>query len=132
MQGTTLNRAAIEEANKIDLSARAITNETNEGLWASLGYIARYGLLVVTVWLLPTSPRGVSQGSSPAINLLSPKNGGQIVVATNDGWLKTIDGNESHEGLFQVDDSAVYAFKDERPATFDTFAVMIPGKGDNL
>jgi hypothetical protein len=55
-------------------------------------------------------------------------------VATNEGWFKTIDGinNEERAVEFSRDDLAVYTFKDEKPATFDTFAVLIPRKGDNL
>jgi hypothetical protein len=79
---------------------------------------------------MPT--RGVSQASSSPINLLSPKNGGQVVVATNEGWFKTIDGNEERAVQFSRNDLVVYAFRDEKPATFDTFAVLIPRKGDNL
>src|SRR5271166_1839482 len=125
MRGISLNRAAIEEANKSDLSARATTDELNCGL-----HIVCKGLLVVTVWLLLAPTHGLSQASSTSINLLNPKNGGQVVVSASDAWLKTIDGNESRGMQLNRDDSAVYAFKNERPATFDTFAVLIPGKLD--
>jgi hypothetical protein len=64
--------------------------------------------------------------------LLDPKKGGQVVAGTNDGWLRTIDGRENYYIEFGLDDWAVYAFKDQRPATFDTFAVLIPSKGNNV
>jgi hypothetical protein len=127
MRGTSLNRAAIEEANKSDLSARATTDEMNCGL-----HIVCKGLLVATLWLLLAPTHGLSQADATSINLLSKNNGGQVVVATNEGWFKTIDGNEKRAVQFSRDDLVVYAFKDEQPAAFDTFAVLIPWKGDNL
>lgn len=127
MRGISLNRAAIEAPNKSDLSAGATTNEMNCGL-----HIVRKGLLVVTLWLLLEPTHGFSQTDDTSINLLSKNNGGQVVVATNQGWFKTIDGNEKHAVEFSRDDLVVYAFKDEQPAVFDTFAVLIPWKGDNL
>jgi hypothetical protein len=68
--------------------------------------------------------------STSAINLLSSENGGHIIVATNDRWLYAIDGDENN---WQYIDSgvfggwAVYGFKDERPAIFNTFKVLILG-----
>jgi hypothetical protein len=133
MRRTSLNRAAIEEANKSDLSARA-TTEMNRGLPVgkerSFRHISRKGLLVASLSLLLAPTLGLSQAGSTSINLLSPKNGGQVVVAASDAWLKTIDGNESRGMELRRDESAVYAFKNERPATFDTFAVLIPGTLD--
>lgn len=85
---------------------------------------------MATISLLLTPSDGLSQASSTSINLLNPKNGGQVVVATSNGGLKTINGNESRGMLLHGDDSAVYAFKGERPATFDTFAVLIPGRAE--
>lgn len=136
MQGISLNRAAIREANSTDCGTRAITHRGIRGLRtrkaSRLERTTCYGLLWVTVCLLLMPTRGVSQASSSPINLLSPKNGGQVVVATNESWFKTIDGNEKRAVQFSRDDSVVYAFKDEQPAAFDTFAVLIPFKGDNL
>jgi hypothetical protein len=79
-------------------------------------------------------PRGgtASQQSDPApgvpsqrkgINLLAPENGGQLLLVPSDHWLATIDGKEN--GVW-IGGEAVYAFKDERQATFDTFTVLIP------
>jgi hypothetical protein len=63
------------------------------------------------------------------INLLSPENGGHLVAASSDVWVATIDGKEEpSEGMIyqQGYGEAVYAFKDERPATFDMFTMFIP------
>jgi hypothetical protein len=72
-----------------------------------------------------TSP---TKSQSSVINLLSPENGGQVIVATNDRWRYTIDGDEQNwryidEGFFGG--WAVYGFRGDRPATFDTFKVLI-------
>jgi hypothetical protein len=58
------------------------------------------------------------------INLLAQENGGHLVVGPNDSWRGTIDGREdiSIVGLGE----AVYGFKDNRLAAFDTFVVLIP------
>jgi hypothetical protein len=93
--------------------------------------IARYSLLWATVWLLLVLTLGASKASSSSINLLDPKNGGQVVVTTSDRWLRTID-SEGGGTQLAVDEWAVYAFKDERPATFDAFAVLIPDSGNNV
>jgi hypothetical protein len=64
------------------------------------------------------------------INLLSPENGAEIVTASNERWIHTIDGKD---GTYAWVDNgqAVYGFKDGRSATFDTFAVLVPGTDDN-
>lgn len=71
-----------------------------------------------------------TQSQSSVINLLSPENGGHVIVATNDQWLYTIDGNETtwvYIDVGMVGSWAVYGFQDERPAIFDTFKVLILG-----
>ena len=63
-----------------------------------------------------------------AIDLLSSENGGHVLVASSDDWARTIDGRESGAQIsYGLGKSAVFAFKDERPATFDTFAILITG-----
>jgi hypothetical protein len=89
---------------------------------------------------LETPPQGSSADSAvkPArptgmaapINLLSAENGGHVVVATNDRWLYAIDGDERNWQYIDtgvVGAWAVYGFKDDRPAVFDTFKVLILG-----
>jgi hypothetical protein len=89
------------------------------------------------------------------LNLLDPKSGGQVFIAPDDFWGETIDGKEDPAGkrrrggmlvrksspddpqdyvahLFQPGEEAIFAFKEERPATFDTFSVLIPQAGKNL
>jgi hypothetical protein len=77
-------------------------------------------------------PTPSTQSQSSVINLLSPENGGQALAATTDRWRYAIDGDEKN---WQYLDGgwAVYGFKDERPAIFDAFKVLILGtEGWNL
>jgi hypothetical protein len=71
-----------------------------------------------------------STGTAAPINLLAAENGGHVVVATNDRWLYAIDGDEKNWQYIDtgvVGAWAVYGFKDDRPAIFDTFKVLILG-----
>ena len=75
-------------------------------------------------------PRPSTQPESSVINLLSAENGGHVIVATNDRWLYAIDGDEKNWQYIDigvVGSWAVYGFKDDKPASFDTFKVLILG-----
>ena len=67
------------------------------------------------------------------VNLLAAKNGGQVIAGATDAWPKLISGNEQDQVAFSgcggVPLEGVFAFKDEKPATFDKFAIYIPGAG---
>ncbi len=63
-------------------------------------------------------------------NLLLKEHGGQILMAPKDEWKQTIDGVEE-KALVPLYSSAVYAFKYEQLATFDTFVIYIPGEDDS-
>ena len=56
-----------------------------------------------------------------------------MIVASGDDWLWTIDGktafNQISYGLASQSE-AVYAFKDEKPATVEMFTMYIDGTGD--
>lgn len=73
-----------------------------------------------------------TKAADPArrINLLSPENGVQLLVATNDHWMATIDGKEDFEAIYSYTGEAVYGFKDDRAATFDTFTMLIGETAD--
>ncbi|MGH8717707.1 MAG: toll/interleukin-1 receptor domain-containing protein [Burkholderiales bacterium] len=58
------------------------------------------------------------------INLLSPENGGQVLVAASDAWAKVIDSDEN-ASVYIDNGEGVFAFKDEQPAIFDMFTVLI-------
>src|SRR5262249_32648254 len=74
---------------------------------------------------VPKQQQPQSPGQPKQMNLLDAKNGGQVFMAPDDFWLETIDGKEDAAGkkgmyvhLFRLGEEAVFAFKDERPATF--------------
>jgi hypothetical protein len=71
-------------------------------------------------------PPAATPAPMPDRNILAAANGGQLLVAPNDTWSATIDGKEENVQL-QVGSEAVYAFKDEKPASFDTFATLVKG-----
>lgn len=57
------------------------------------------------------------------INLLSLENGGQLLAAPNDDWMSTIDGKEGPNPI--TFGEAVYGFKNELPAIFNIFTMLI-------
>lgn len=64
------------------------------------------------------------------INLLSKENGGEILVAASGAWLNLIDGNEDTYAYVAAGEG-VFGFKDEKPATFDMFTVLIRETSDS-
>ena len=64
------------------------------------------------------------------INLLSSENGGQLVAAASEAWSHLIDGKDKEYANLTIGQSGVFAFKDERPATFDMFKILIPATSD--
>jgi hypothetical protein len=72
-----------------------------------------------------------SEPSRASANLLSAENGGRLLLAPGDAWAVTVDGKEEQYREVQVGEEAVFGFKDERRATFDTFGMFIPKSGRN-
>jgi hypothetical protein len=69
---------------------------------------------------------------SKSVNLFASENGGYAIVASSDEWGGTVDGKEGTNYINGVTSQpeAVYAFKDEKPATMDMFTMLIPGTSD--
>lgn len=79
----------------------------------------------------PTVVAQAQPQPSRKINLLAPENGGHIVLASSDDWQGTIDGKENQFQIsYGIGKDAVYGFKDDRLAAFDTFAMLINGTED--
>jgi hypothetical protein len=75
-------------------------------------------------------PRSPARTASPGrVNLLSPVNGGELVTAAHERWSALIDGDEKTYAYVDKGEG-VFAFKDGRRATFDTFAVLVPDTSD--
>jgi TIR domain len=73
----------------------------------------------------PPTPSG-----SSVMNVLSAENGGHVVAATNDRWPYAIDGDEKNWQYIDIGVAggwAVYGFKNDKPASFDTFRVLVLG-----
>lgn len=66
-----------------------------------------------------------NEAQQKRINLLAPGNGVQLLTASSDDWKFTIDEKEDWIYLNGMDKEAVYGFKDEQAATFDTFTMLI-------
>jgi hypothetical protein len=76
------------------------------------------------------SPKSKPPDKAPAatkrMNLFSADNGGQLMVAPSDDWKATIDGKENSTRIFSsLGKEAIYGFKDDRAAAFDTFTTLI-------
>ena len=83
---------------------------------------------------LDASAAAPARPAPPAgqVNLLSPANGGQLLAAPDPGWTKLISGNDADMVSATLPQEALFAFKDEKPAIFSRFAVLIPGDGGGL
>jgi hypothetical protein len=85
-----------------------------------------------------TKPNTVATDRNPApapteVNLLSPEQGGQAIVVPSSEWLKAISGKDGEwANGANPGQEAVYAFKDERPATFWKFAILVTGSDNHL
>lgn len=82
----------------------------------------------------PKTPAAPAPPPSKSINLLALDAGGHVIVASGDDWVGTIDGkdgfNQISYGLASHAE-AVYAFKDEKPATLEMFTMLISGTEDS-
>lgn len=78
------------------------------------------------------APPGPAAFASSSVNLFAANNGGYLIVASSDEWIGTIDGKEETNYINGVTSQpeAVYAFKDEKPATMNMFTMLIPGTSD--
>jgi len=94
------------------------------------GYIAAYDLRLFGQ--IDEAAESAAAVAAPAgINLLAQANGGMLLGAPNDEWMKLNDGDESRATTYTGE--GIWAFRDEKAATFDAFEVLIPGTdGYNL
>ena len=71
-----------------------------------------------------TSTKAAGETKSEGTNILAQSDGGQVLIAPSDGWQKVNDGKEDPVGV-EYGQEVVYAFRDEKPATFDRFATFV-------
>jgi hypothetical protein len=65
------------------------------------------------------------------VNLLAPDQGGQAILVPNDGWMMPVTAKADTGAWVHVGEDAIYAFKDEKPAIFSQFGVLITGASGN-
>jgi len=76
----------------------------------------------------PAESRATAQppagGPPSATNLLDPEQGGKLVIASEDRWREVIK-KELGTSILSTHGFAVFAFRDEKPATIDSVAVYV-------
>src|SRR5258705_12420489 len=80
-----------------------------------------HGTRVLAQAPTPLAPVTTSQ----EVNLLASGQGGQAIIVPNNEWLKPVTGDGDKTGKVNVGEEAVYAFRDEKPATFSKFSLLI-------
>jgi hypothetical protein len=93
--------------------------------------IAAATYFLSTTWL-PQQKPAVAQVVSIAkeVNLLAPDEGGQAILVPHDGWLAPVTGKGDQGAGVSIGEEAVYAFRDEKPATFSKFSLLITAAND--
>jgi hypothetical protein len=80
----------------------------------------------------PPVVRDFVMTAAPTVtDLLAQDKGGQLMLAPSDAWAVVLDGKTNAHESVRVGEAAVFGFKAERPARFDTFAMLIPTRGRN-
>ena len=111
------------------LLLRPATSDRNEpsaasGAAASTGGAARVNESASGNQAAGNAPqRGNAVPDSGRIDLLAAANGGHLLRAPHENWMAPIDGSEAWDYITGTE--AVYAFRDNRPATFDLFRMLI-------
>jgi len=95
------------------------------------GYIAAYDIHLfgtlgeaAASGSAPTTAATTAAAPSAGIDLLSPANGGALIAAPNDEWLKLNDGQPDRATAYAGE--GIWGFKDGKAATFDRFEMLIP------
>jgi tetratricopeptide (TPR) repeat protein len=71
------------------------------------------------------SPAKAVALATPPVNLLAPDQGGQAKRVPKANWQGLISGKEDDYVTAYNGDEAVYGFRQDRPATFSRFAILI-------
>jgi hypothetical protein len=131
-------RAAHAQGN--DALAAEKTAQATQAAGAASGAAANLQKVAADVSSAPPPPAsGAAPGSSapgPAlapvaaqpgeVNLLAPTQGGQLLAAPQADWEKIISGNDADVIEAYVGNEAVFSFKDDKPAQFWKFSILIP------
>jgi len=90
-------------------------------------YDAKDGAALSTA--LATVAKAAAKPKPPADDILAAKNGGVLIAAANDDWLKLNDGKEDDRAVTYAG-VGVYGFKDGKPATITGVDVLIPEQSE--
>lgn len=133
MMKTPYQEFTFPETTAKYLKIKLLSNTGYPGGKIDLHQIRLTGKLAAANAELPSTP----PQETGVVNLLDPTQGGQLLIAPNDNWKASISGNEADVGQVQAGGAdgspcceAIYAFKDERPATFTSFSILIPSAGE--
>ncbi len=78
---------------------------------------------------LATVAKAAAKPKAPADDILAAKNGGVLLAAANDDWLKLNDGKEDDRAV-TYNTTGIYGFKDGKPATITGVDVLIPEQSE--
>ena len=92
----------------------------------------RGAILAVVCLQALAAGSALSAAMGVPVDLLSPKNGGQLAQASSDQWTAAIDGREEAAYGFADGQEAVFGFENGAPARFSKFAMLITGGGANI
>jgi tetratricopeptide (TPR) repeat protein len=74
--------------------------------------------------------KSYAQLKGKQINLLTPENGGTILVSSG-AHMQSLSDDKDGLVIYTNNDFAVWGFKDKRPATFNQFAYLVPGSSNS-
>jgi VWA domain-containing protein len=103
--------------------------------WQLFGELGDSALASKPVVQALAPPSAAAQPSAARINLIAEKNGGALLIIPNASWKAANDDNEApaSPGNLSIGQQGVFGFRDDRPAKFDTFAVLVnSARGRNV
>lgn len=94
------------------------------GLKAALASVSQ----VVQVTPPPAPQAPVVAPKAERFNLISQKNGGEVLISGGPAWTGINDDLLKHLSMFRANEEVVFGFASDRTANIDTFAIYIPEK----
>jgi extradiol dioxygenase family protein len=90
-------------------------------------YDAKNGAALSTA--LASVAKAATKPKAPADDILAAKNGGVLIAAANDDWLKLNDGKEDDRAV-TYNTTGIYGFKEGKPATITGVDLLIPEQSE--
>ncbi|MCC7274745.1 MAG: hypothetical protein IT561_18895, partial [Alphaproteobacteria bacterium] len=105
------------------LKVRLVSNHGRGGDWVVLREMQVFGQPAAGA--VAAAPATARPATATRINILGQANGGELLAAPAPVWAKVNDGKDESDSNFRVGQEGVFAFRDERPHTFHTFATLV-------